>query len=132
MLSPNKLMIPIAATAISAVMMMYSVIPCPRACRVRLLVVTSPPLQAAGRALFAAICSGESNSHAPESTFGAARRRQIRSSLGTVGAMDPELVQVAQISWTPDRQITEAEGACELVLGSPARSVLGSSLHRVL
>jgi signal transduction histidine kinase len=46
--------------------------------------------------------------------------------------MDPQLVQVAQISWSRDRQITEAEGACELVLGLPAGSLLGSSLHRVL
>ena len=46
--------------------------------------------------------------------------------------MDPQLVQVAQISWSRERQITEAEGACELVLGVPARSLLGSPLHRAL
>jgi two-component system, NtrC family, sensor histidine kinase HydH len=46
--------------------------------------------------------------------------------------VDPELVQVAQITWSRQRRVIEAEGACEQVLGSPPEVLLGQSLHRVL
>jgi two-component system sensor histidine kinase HydH len=46
--------------------------------------------------------------------------------------MDPELTQVAQITWSRQRLIIEAEGACELVLGASADSLIGQSLHRAL
>jgi len=46
--------------------------------------------------------------------------------------MDWELIQVAQITWSRELVIIEAEGACELVLGAPAESLLGQSLHQAL
>jgi two-component system, NtrC family, sensor histidine kinase HydH len=46
--------------------------------------------------------------------------------------MDTDLVQVAQIRWSRQRLIVEAEGACDLVFGTPADSLLGQPLHRAL
>lgn len=46
--------------------------------------------------------------------------------------MHSELTQVAEIAWSADRQLTRAEGACELALGSSAHELLGRSLHEAL
>jgi len=46
--------------------------------------------------------------------------------------MDWELIQVAQITWSRQLVIIEAEGACELVLRMPADSLLGRPLHQAL
>ncbi|HXN41956.1 MAG TPA: HAMP domain-containing sensor histidine kinase [Myxococcaceae bacterium] len=46
--------------------------------------------------------------------------------------MDWELIQVAQITWSRELVIIEAEGACQLVLGAPAESLLGQPLHQTL
>ncbi len=46
--------------------------------------------------------------------------------------MDAELTQVAQITWSQQRRVIGAEGACELVLGGSAESLLGQTLHRAL
>jgi signal transduction histidine kinase len=46
--------------------------------------------------------------------------------------MNPELIQVAQITWSPQLLIIEAQGACELVLGATAESLLGQALHQTL
>jgi nitrogen fixation/metabolism regulation signal transduction histidine kinase len=46
--------------------------------------------------------------------------------------VDSQLVQVAQITWSRQRRVVEAEGACELVLGQAPEALLGQSLHRVL
>lgn len=46
--------------------------------------------------------------------------------------MDWELIQVAQITWSRQLVIIEAEGACELVLRMSADSLLGRPLHQAL
>jgi two-component system, NtrC family, sensor histidine kinase HydH len=46
--------------------------------------------------------------------------------------MDPELVQVVQIAWSPDRRLTAAEGACEEVLGKRSERLIGLPLHEAL
>ena len=46
--------------------------------------------------------------------------------------MDTDLVQVAQLRWSRQRLVIEAEGACELVLGASADSLIDQPLHRVL
>lgn len=46
--------------------------------------------------------------------------------------MDPEFIQEAQIGWSADRRLVEAEGACERLLGAPASALVGRPLHAVL
>jgi len=46
--------------------------------------------------------------------------------------MDLTLVQVAQIAWLQDRLLTDAEGACEDVLGYSSKALIGLPLQEAL
>lgn len=46
--------------------------------------------------------------------------------------MDPRLIQAAQIVWSSQCLVVEAEGACELTLGVGRDALIGQPLHRAL
>jgi signal transduction histidine kinase len=46
--------------------------------------------------------------------------------------MVPEFIQVAQLGWSRERQLSSAEGSCELLLGQPPPGLIGRPLHAVL
>ncbi len=55
-----------------------------------------------------------------------------RKRLHCALAMHPELIQVAQITWSEPLQILRAEGDCEHILGREGRALLGCPLHEAL
>ncbi|MCY1045969.1 sensor histidine kinase [Corallococcus sp. bb12-1] len=46
--------------------------------------------------------------------------------------MNAQLLQAAQLAWSPQLRVTRAEGDCATVLRRPASTLVGSSLHTVL
>lgn len=46
--------------------------------------------------------------------------------------MDPQLAQVAQLTWSRDGRVVDAEGACRVTLGRDGATLLGQPLHRAL
>lgn len=46
--------------------------------------------------------------------------------------MDPELIQVVQLRWSPERRLTAVEGACEEMFGQASERLIGLPLHEAL
>src|SRR5712692_2832852 len=55
-----------------------------------------------------------------------------RARPATVLPMDAHLVQVAQITWSGQGLVVDAEGACQLTLGYAGGALIGQPLHAVL
>lgn len=46
--------------------------------------------------------------------------------------MDPQLLQVTQLTWSRDGRVVDAEGACQLTLGCDGAALIGLPLHKAL
>jgi signal transduction histidine kinase len=64
--------------------------------------------------------------------FGFARGQVDRAVCRFQALMDPKLIQVVQMTWSRERQVVEADGACQDLFGASAAELIGRPLHTVL